>query len=143
MDKAIFTLNNTDIHHKNCEFVFKAFDLLLSDPTSLVHEFLNYKCHFSKEDFKRLHWRIVIKKQKMVRMDMLNVVVFYSVIHFVCHILVNKNEEAILVNGMEMNKDAFTESKEQVLKFGKISSVVLTNRFIKSKAFTNAIRDLG
>jgi len=122
--------------------VFSAFELLLSNTHSSVHVFVNKVGYFKVEDFARLQLRISISKEKMVKMNLTQVIIFYAVIHFVCKSLVDANEEAILFDAFKEKEEGFNEVKDKILKFGKIASVVLRNHFADNNRFNNAVKNI-
>jgi hypothetical protein len=142
MGRIVFTLNNTGIHHEHCTMVFTAFELLLSNKHSFVHVYVNKVGYFTLEDFARLQLSISIAKEKMVKMNLTQVIIFYTVIHFVCKSLVDANEEAILLSAFGEKEEGFNEVRDKILKFGKIATVVLRNHFTKNVRFNNAVKNI-
>ena len=141
MDKIVFTLNNRDIHHDYSAMAFLTVELLLQNPESGVHEFINSLNSFTTEDFHRLNSRIQDKHLAQVPMNEKHLIIFYAVVHYACMAYVDPAEKKRLQKFYQQQTADIPIIGDKLLKFGVVVSEKFRKDFSHLKTFSK-ISDL-
>ncbi len=135
MDKIVFTLNNTGIHHEHTAITFLTFQHLLGKPQSGVHHFIESINAFTEEDFQRLNMRIQDKHTTRVPMTEKHLIIFYATVHYACVAHFNANERQLLKSLYTYEPEDINIIAQKILQFGSTVSEKLRRDFPKLNRF--------
>lgn len=135
MEKIIFTLNNSDIHHDYTNMSFVIFEILLEKNHASVSRYINHLGCFDEKDFHTLNKRICLDAQPRVGMNEKHLLIFYAVIHYSCLAFIDKDDERILFSYMDETPDEFKGIRDKVHSFGDVVSEMFKRDYKHLKSF--------
>jgi len=141
-EKIVFTLNNTGIHYDYCNMTFSSFEMLLTNPASDIHNFIACNGYFNEAAFQLLNNRLKDNFNIRVPMNEKHLIIFYSVVHYVCKALVDEKEEAILRSLLE-KQDDFIIVRDKILGFGSVVTEKLRRENKRLKLFSAAAEKIS
>ena len=110
--------------------------MLLDDKPSVL-QFISDLNYFSPADLQLLYEQLKLHEQ--LPMNTAEVIIFYSVVHFVCSILLDEDEEIYFKNCILEEDEDFLVLHSKMLKFGEVTTSLLVTKFLKNnKTFLNA-----
>ncbi len=136
MDKIVFTLNNTGIHHDHSAMAFVTVEYLLQHTESGAHRFISNLSSYTVEDFQRLSLRVKDESQTQVPMNEKHLIIFYSVVYYACAAYVNPTEKKILRKMFQQQPDDLPMITEKLLAFGAVVSQKLRKDFTHLRTFS-------
>ena len=139
-NKIVFTLNNTGIHQTYASLCFAIFNGMLAyDRVSILH-YIEQTGYYYPADFRALFNQVTDEDKKQVPMNTTETILFFSVIHFVCSILLDENEEEFLKECLDEDDSSFIETRNKLMGFGTVATKLLITKFLKgNKEFLKAV----
>lgn len=144
MEKIVLKLNNTDLHYHCSAIVFTMFEALIQNSRQVVQNFVEDLNCFSLNDYYTLHERIVVQKENQVAMNEKQVVIYYTVLHFMCWVFGDAEQsDSEMEQFPEEKREDLKKECDQLLVFAKVSIYKIKRDLAKNKNLNAAFKKIA